>query len=71
MQRTYNYIPTPDAAAAWGAAIAEEVHEENVEARLKVKLAFEDAQARQKQIENKRRRARVRRSQQAEIWHRA
>ena len=55
MQRTYNYIPTPDAAAAWGAAIAEEVHEENVEARLKVERAFEDAQARQKQIENKRR----------------
>ena len=55
MRRTYTYIHTPDAAAAWGAEIAEEVHEENLESRLKVERAFEDAEAEQKRIENKRR----------------
>ena len=55
MRRTYTYIPTPDAAAAWGADIAEEVHEENVEARLKVERAFQYAEAEQKRIENRRR----------------
>ena len=51
MRRTYTYIHTPDAAAAWGAEIAEEVHEENLESRLKVERAFEDAEAEQKRIE--------------------
>ena len=55
MRRTYTYIPTPDAAAAWGAEIAEEVHEENIESRLKVERAFEYAEANQRRIENKRR----------------
>ena len=40
-------VYTPDAAAAWGAEIAEEVHEENLESRLKVERAFEDAEAEQ------------------------
>ena len=40
MRRTYTYIHTPDAAAAWGAELAEEVHEENLESRLKVERAF-------------------------------
>ena len=55
MRRTYTYIHTPDAVAAWGAEIAEEVHEENLESRLKAERAFEDAEAGQKRIENKRR----------------
>ena len=53
MRRTYTYFPTPDAVAAWGAEIAEEVHEENVQSRLKVERAFEYAQAQQRRIENK------------------
>ena len=57
MRRTYTYmyIHTPDAAAAWGAEIAEEEHEENLESRLKVDRAFEYAEANQRRIENKRR----------------
>ena len=55
MRREYEYIPTRDAAAAFGEAYGEKVHHENVAERDRVQREIEQAQAQKRRIEARRR----------------
>ena len=55
MRRTYGYVPTPEAAAAFGEAYAEKIHERNKASQDKCLEQFSTAAGGQKQIEQRRR----------------
>ena len=55
MRRTYGYVATPQAAAAFGQAYAEKIHERNVESQEQCLEQFAAAEGSQKQIEQRRR----------------
>ena len=53
MRRTYGYVATPQAAAAFGQAYAEKIHERNVESQEQCLEQFAAAEGSQKQIEQR------------------
>ena len=55
MRREYEYIPTRDAAAAFGEAYGEKVHHENVAERDRVQREIEQAQAQKRRRDSERR----------------
>jgi hypothetical protein len=55
MRRTYGYVATPEAAAAFGEAYAEQIHNRNVESQEQCLEKFSAAEGLQKQIEQRRR----------------